>query len=65
VSRALLAWWGALEEAFATFSRPEIFDPDRASQFTSAAFTGALEKAGVAISMGGRGRGMDNFIERL
>jgi hypothetical protein len=51
----------ALEEAFATFSRPEIFDTDRGSQFTSADFTGALEKADVAISMGGRGRGMDNF----
>ena len=38
----------------------------QASQFTSAAFTGALAKAGVAISMDGRGRWMDNvFIERL
>ena len=36
------------------------------SQFTSAAFTGALIDAGVAISMDGRGRWMDNvFIERL
>ena len=36
------------------------------SQFTSAAFTGALAEAGIAISMDGRGRWMDNvFIERL
>ena len=56
----------ALEEALAKFGRPEIFNTDQGSQFTSAAFTGALAKAGVAISMDGRGRWMDNvFIERL
>ena len=56
----------ALEEALAKFGRPEIFNTDQGSQFTSAAFTGALAEAGVAISMDGRGRWMDNvFIERL
>jgi putative transposase len=44
----------------------EIFNTDQGSQFTSAAFTGALAEAGVAISMDGRGRWRDNvFIERL
>jgi putative transposase len=76
-SRAVLAWrlsntmdvsfcLAALEEAFARFGRPKIFNTDQGSQFTSAAFTGTLDKAGVAISMDGRGRWMDNvFIERL
>jgi putative transposase len=56
----------ALEEARAKFGKPEIFNTDQGSQFPSAAFTGALAEAGVAISMDGRGRWMDNvFIERL
>jgi putative transposase len=56
----------ALEEALARFGKPEIFNTDQGSQFTSTAFTGTLMKAGVAISMDGRGRWMDNvFIERL
>ena len=47
-------------------SRAVLFNTDQGSQFTSAAFTEALAKAGVAISMDGRGRWMDNvFIERL
>ena len=48
-------------------ARPaEIFNTDQGAQFTSAAFTGKLEAAGIAISMDGRGRFMDNiFIERL
>jgi len=55
----------ALEEALSR-SRPEIFNSDQGSQFTSAAFTGRLEAAGVAISMDGRGRALDNvFVERL
>jgi putative transposase len=55
----------ALEEALAS-RRPEIFNSDQGSQFTAAAFTGRLEEAGVAISMDGRGRALDNvFIERL
>jgi putative transposase len=76
-SRAVLAWrlsntmdvsfcLAALEEALARFGRPEIFNTDQGSQFTSAAFTGALTAAGMRISMDGRGRWMDNvFIERL
>ena len=56
----------ALEEALARFGRPEIFNTDQGSQFTSPRFTGALHAAGVRISMDGRGRWMDNvFIERL
>ncbi|MGB8804478.1 MAG: IS3 family transposase [Chthoniobacterales bacterium] len=56
----------ALEEALARFGCPEIFNTDQGSQFTSPRFTGVLEKAGVRISMDGRGRWMDNvFIERL
>jgi len=76
-SRAVLAWrlsntmdvWfcvSALEEALGRFGKPEIFNTDQGSQFTSAAFTGTLAAAGVRISMDGRGRWMDNvFIERL
>ena len=56
----------ALEEAFAKYGRPEIFNTDQGSQFTSPRFTGALETKGIKISMDGRGRWMDNvFIERL
>jgi putative transposase len=56
----------ALEEALAGFGRPEIFNTDQGSQFTSLQFTGVLQAAGIRISMDGRGRWMDNvFIERL
>jgi len=56
----------ALKEAMVKYGKPEIFNTDQGSQFTSAAFTGALNDAGVAISMDGRGRCLDNiFIERL
>jgi putative transposase len=69
----------ALDDALARHGRPEIFNTDHpimvckqtiagqgGSQFTSAAFTGALAGAGIKISMDGRGRWMDNvFIERL
>ena len=55
----------ALEEALGR-TRPEIFNSDQGSQFTAAAFTSRLESRGVAISMDGRGRAIDNvFIERL
>jgi putative transposase len=76
-SRAVLSWRlsntldtrfcvEALEEALARYGKPRIFNTDQGAQFTSAAFTGKLEAAGVAISMDGRGRFMDNiFIERL
>lgn len=56
----------ALEEALARFGKPEIFNTDQGSQFTSLAFTSVLRDAEVRISMDGRGRCMDNvFIERL
>ena len=56
----------ALEEALARFGRPEIFNTDQGSQFTSSEFTEVLTAADVRISMDGRGRWMDNvFIERL
>jgi putative transposase len=76
-SRAVLSWrlsntmntsfcLEALEEALARFGKPEIFNTDQGSQFTSQAFIGVLEQAGVRISMDGRGRFLDNiFIERL
>src|SRR5262245_61284302 len=53
-----------LEEALRG-GRPEIFNTDQGVQFTAAAFTGRLESAGVAVSMDGRGRALDNvFVER-
>ena len=56
----------ALEEALTRHGRPEIFNTDQGSQFTSAAFTGVLIDAGIAISMDGRGAWRDNvFVERL
>ncbi len=56
----------ALNEALAKYGKPDIFNTDQGSQFTSLAFTDVLKEAGVAISMDGRGRYMDNiFIERL
>ena len=56
----------ALNEALAEYGKPEIFNTDQGSQFTSLDFTGVLKDAEVAISMDGRGRCMDNiFIERL
>ena len=76
-SRAVLAWRlsntldaefcvRALEEALARSGRPEIFNTDQGSQFTSSGFTSVLQRTGVRISMDGRGRWLDNvFIERL
>src|SRR3954463_8482442 len=56
----------ALEEAIARHGRPEIFDTDQGSQFTSQGFTGVLNQAGIAISMDGKGSWRDNvFVERL
>ncbi len=56
----------ALNGALARYGKPEIFNTDQGSQFTSFDFTDVLKDAGVAISMDGRGRCMDNiFIERL
>jgi putative transposase len=54
-----------LEEALKG-GRPEVFNTDQGVQFTAAAFTERLESAGVAVSMDGRGRALDNvFVERL
>ena len=76
-SRAVLAWRlsntndvsfcaAALEEALLRFGKPRIFNTDQGSTFTAEAFAGKLAAAGVAISMDGRGRFMDNiFIEQL
>jgi putative transposase len=72
-SRAVLAWrlsntldtafcLEALDEALARHGRPEIFNTDQGAQFTSAAFTGRLDEAGIAISMDGRGRWLDNVF---
>ena len=55
-----------LEEALRTHGKPEIFNSDQGSQFTSDAFTGVLQREGIVISMDGRGRAFDNiFVERL
>ena len=55
-----------LEQALQAYGRPEIFNTDQGCQFTSEAFTGVLLKKGIAISMDGRGRALDNiFVERL
>jgi putative transposase len=54
-----------LDEALSG-GKPEVFNTDQGVQFTAAAWTGRLEKAGVAVSMDGRGRWLDNvFVERL
>jgi len=75
-SRFVLAWrlsnslearfcLEALEEAL-SYGRPEVFNTDQGAQFTSSEYTGRLEQAGVAISMDGKGRCLDNvFVERL
>src|SRR3954470_23067697 len=76
-SRKVLAWRisntlasdfcvEALQEALRRFGRPEIFNTDQGSQFTSTDFTGVLKAHGIKISMDGKGRCMDNiFVERL
>ena len=75
-SRYVLAWRisntleadfcvDALQEALGA-SRPEVFNPDQGSQFTSGEFTQVLRDHGVKISMDGKGRYADNiFVERL
>ncbi|MCB4862773.1 MULTISPECIES: IS3 family transposase [Sphingobium] len=76
-SRKVLAWRvsitmeadfcvEALEEALARFGKPEIFNTDQGSQFTSLAFTSVLHREEIAISMDGRGAWRDNVVvERL
>jgi len=55
-----------LEEALRNYDKPEIFNSDQGSQFTSDAFTGVLKRENIVISMDGRGRAFDNiFVERL
>jgi putative transposase len=55
-----------LEDALARHGKPDIFNTDQGSQFTGAAFTGALASNGIAISMDGKGAWRDNvFVERL
>jgi putative transposase len=55
-----------LEDALARHGKPEIFNTDQGSQFTGAAFTGALAEKGITISMDGKGAWRDNvFVERL
>ena len=55
----------ALEEALSK-GKPEIFNTDQGSQFTSKAFTGILLEQGIQVSMDGKGRYSDNiFVERL
>jgi putative transposase len=56
----------ALEEALAKHGKPEIFNTDQGSQFTSLDFTRVLLDAKVSISMDGKGAWRDNvFVERL
>lgn len=56
----------ALKDALTKYGKPEIFNTDQGSQFTSASFTQTLKDAGVKISMDGRARWVDNvMIERL
>ncbi len=76
-SRKVLAWRvsismdvsfciEALEEALARYGKPEIFNTDQGSQFTSLAFTSVLQREEIAISMDGRGAWRDNVVvERL
>ena len=76
-SRRVLAWRlsitletefciDAVREAMACHGKPEIFNTDQGSQFTSAAFTGMLQDQAIAVSMDGRGAWRDNvFVERL
>ena len=76
-SRRVLAWrWSitmdvsfcieALEEALSRNEKPEIFNTDQGSQFTSEDFTGRLKEEGIRISMDGKGRWRDNvFVERV
>jgi putative transposase len=77
VSRAVLAWRlsntlgaefcvEALEQALSQDGRPEVFNTDQGSQFTSDDFTDTLKRHAITISMDGKGRYMDNiFVERL
>ena len=68
VSNSMDAEWCSevLREAILRHGKPEIFNTDQGSQFTSDAFTGILKEHEIRISMDGKGRALDNiFIERL
>lgn len=55
-----------LQDALREHGKPEVFNTDQGSQFTSDVFTGVLKREDIAISMDGRGRAYDNiFVERL
>ena len=76
-SRRVLAWRisnsmevsfcvDCLQQAISIHGKPEVFNSDQGSQFTSEAFTGVLKAHDIRISMDGRGRAFDNiFVERL
>ena len=56
----------AVSEAISRFGKPDIFNTDQGSQFTSSDFTGLLKDNGIRISMDGKGCWRDNvFVERL
>ena len=56
----------ALEEAIGRYGKPEIFNSDQGSQFTSVDFTSVLLREKIAVSMDGKGAWRDNvFVERL
>ena len=76
-SRKVLAWRlsntldsgfcvDCLKQALQIYGTPDIFNADQGCQFTADIFTGVLKTHGIAISMDGRGRALDNiFVERL
>lgn len=76
-SRKVLSWrvsntmdvqfcTAVLEEALDKYGKPEIFNTDQGSQYTSNEFTSILKEKGIKISMDGKGRALDNiFVERL
>lgn len=68
VSNTMTTEWcrDVVDEAISIYGKPEIFNTDQGSQFTSEVFTGLLMKHDIKISMDGKGRALDNiFIERL
>lgn len=76
-SKAILSWkisntmdtdlvMGVLNEALSTYGKPEIFNTDQGSQYTSYIHTQTLKDNGIIISMDGKGRATDNIcIERF
>jgi putative transposase len=76
-SRRVLSWrisntmeaafcMDCLQDALRAHGKPEVFNSDQGTQFTSQTFTGVLQREGITISMDGRGRAYDNiFVERL